>query len=424
MVTSAKSHSFNMMMIVIMAILVITPLFSRTLHPALAFFAFVIWAADSMIKNGYSFLFGDKFGIGKWWTILIVWEIVLSIVGYSTTEPNTFIVRRLPVYLTPIIGCYCVRVYSAKELKTLFRLLFTIILINLFSNIVIWIVHPEIYEGITRFDAVQIRTNAGETGFVHDVLFLAPILYIIVKSDFSKGKKWFYFAIIALSVLYISVINSRATAFFILIFYVFAFFFVTRANRSHLHGFSRIVLYVVALALVIFFSVPILELLAGYLPERLVVRIESTINSINGRQIVEDNEGSLYARWMLSQVSLGTWLSNPIYFFIGKGEDLAASGRIDDLVALGIGQHSEFVDFLAKYGLLGAFLLFKSLKSTFNFILSIGDNTIIKSYVKIVMIGFLIMSVLNNTLIADNVIVIFVILPVVVFLVQNKMSAR
>ena len=410
-------------MIVLMAILVITPLFSRAVHPAVAFFAFILWAIDSINKQGLNFLFGDRYGVAKWWIILIGWEILLSFIGFSTTEPNTFILRRLPVYLTPLIGLYCIRTYSIREIRSLFLILCAIIFINLFLNIGLWLRNPEVFEGISRFEAIESRLNIADTAFVHDILFLLPLLYILYHSSFIKGKRILFLFVILLSILFISYINPRATAFFILILYVFALFFVRRANKSNLHGITRVLLYAIALGLVVAFAVPVLEWMASLLPERMAVRINDTIESINGGTITNDSEeGSLYVRWMLAQVSLDTWLSGPINFIFGKGEDLAASGRIDDLISLGIGQHSEFVDFLAKYGLFGAFLLYKALHSTFTFILSLCYNDSIKSYVRVTMIGFLVMSTLNNTLIADNVIVVFIMLPSSIILSQKYLK--
>lgn len=407
------------MMVVSMAIITITPYLSRVIPSYAILLLFTLWAFDTASHCRRRFLVKDGYGQAKWLIILLVWQLFLSVIGYSSLK-YTNIINRVPVYCIPIICSYCVNYYSYREIKILFTLLLIITVVNLLDNIRLEIVSPGFFTSFRRSDVFFAATNGGTSSFVNAILSVIPVMYILFSNSSPKPKRNIYLVIIIISTYYIVFINPRATTLFILIFYILMLSFERNSYKFGNNRNLRFFLFVLLFIIIVIIIVPALEFLAGILPDRLSVRIMDVVNSITSRQIDDTGTSSLYSRWLLSQASLRTWLSSPLHFLLGIGEDVAQSGSIDDLLQLGIGQHSEIFDFLAKYGAVGAFLLYKAMSSIFKFIFSLSNDLLIKSEVRVVLMGYVLMSALNNSLIACYMMIIFVMLPLAVVIVTRK----
>lgn len=416
-----NTHSFNMIMVVLMAIIVITPYLSRTVPSIIRLLLFIIWTIDVFSHSRNNSILTEGFGLARWLIILLCWQFILSLVGYSSLKP-TNIIMRIPVYCIPIIGMYSVNHYSYREIKTLFSLLLIIVLVNLIDNVRLEIISPGFFDAFKRSDESFAVTNGGSTSFVCSILAVIPILYLrYTNININiKTKKIYYLVYMVLSVYYIIFINSRATVLFILIFYIIMLMFERRTARFEGGRGIRSFFLIFLLIIIIIAFIPSLEFLARILPDRLSFRILDVVDSINSRQIDDSGEGSLYSRWYLATISINTWLSSPMHIIMGKGEDVALSGSFVDLVRLGIGQHSEFADFLAKYGLIGAFLLYKSLSSMIKYILSLCNDYLMKREVLVMLLGFLLMSIFNNSLIDNYLTVLFIILPLSIIVTQKE----
>lgn len=98
----------------------------------------------------------------------------------------------------------------------------------------------------------------------------------------------------------------------------------------------------------------IMEYFAMKFPDsRTVSRLTEVAAMIQGNEKVS---GSGRSRMELSMLSLKTWLGTISSFFWGIGD--ARSESVIGNFTIGIGNHAEFFDVFARYGLIGAGLFF------------------------------------------------------------------
>lgn len=97
--------------------------------------------------------------------------------------------------------------------------------------------------------------------------------------------------------------------------------------------------------------------------ERLTVRLVGLVSPDS----IYASTTSFEAREDLWRSSLNTWLANLTNFLFGIGDHWGDIER-------GIGQHSDFIDSLGKYGLLGGLILFFMFKKAFNYIIGLYDD--------------------------------------------------
>ena len=400
----------NRLLVELMALISIMPVFRANLHAIVLLIVFILWLINSIQRSSIGFIFNDKWGVAKWWAILITYELALSLIGFSTIAPNT-IITRIPVYLVPVIMTFVIRKYSYRDQKRLFIFITGIIVFTIIQNIIIYLQNPSLFSNFRLKEEIYRWTNWGTSGFVATTLFLVPCCFFVLHNK-TKGviHNLAYLGFI-LPFVYISLINTRATSFVLLLFFIVALLYVknVRINNKISYTLITIVIAIVGFALV----VPLLDWLSSVLRvERLAIRLDSIVTSLQNLEIDEYSEGSLFDRYYLALVSIRTWTSSFGSFFFGIGEDLlgqGSTGTVLELEELGIGQHSQIIDFLAMYGVVGTTMLIKAFHSTFSCIKSVGEETLIcKREISVFFIGYILMNLLNNTLYADELFVVFV----------------
>lgn len=116
------------------------------------------------------------------------------------------------------------------------------------------------------------------------------------------------------------------------------------------------------------------------------------------------------ARFELALVSMDTFLSNPLF---GVGYDFVdLKGDASNAIASGVGHHSEVIDFLARFGLIGVILALLILRPYAASLVSLCD----KRYWLLPPFMFLISySFLNNIISFEFGFAAFVIFPIIAF---------
>lgn len=410
----------NRFILELLILISITPIFVENLHPAVPLVVFVLWLFVSSQQKGFSFVLNDPWGVSKWWFILLGWQLALSVIGYSTTSPNNYITR-LPLYGIPIAATYIIRTYSHKEQRKLFSFIVIVMLLNVFQNYMLALRDPGFFDTFQHGAEGMEMTNGGTTGFVQACLFAIPCCFMVwsrrLRIPQQKLALWGMVAFI----IYIMFVNTRATSFLILLFFVFALLYMRYIGskiKNKMVGYALVVFLIVGAIAV---SIPMLDWIAtNTSSEGLSVRLNTVTESMATGEIDENSEGSLGSRYLLGLTSFETWTKSIKNFIFGIGDDVAADGHLMDLISVGIGRHSQILDFLAMFGIVGAFFLYKAWKSIFRCIKSQSSDKSTTLLIDIVIMGYIIMNVLNNTLVAGQNIIMFLLLPLSVMMISNR----
>ena len=316
-------------------------------------------------------------------------SVMMVIIGLSSTNLN-FVISRLPIYIIPAIGYFVVRHYNRKEKAVILTGFAVVYFANLIYNIFLGFQLPEIFEEQASTEEsieFSIMMNIADTGFLEVAYWLigALIMTILVV----KEKKWRFLCMLLTVPLAYHMLfqNTRGTAILLLMVEMAGFFLAyhepsQQRNRHVYYLFT--VLMLVLLSFIVF--IPLMGWLMEHLQsERLADRLNDLVDfKKSGGDLNNVSEGSFSQRMILAQTSLSTFFSSPISFFIGIGDHTQAFGG--DLVKSGIGGHSEFIDVLARFGLLGAFVYWKIMKSYYMMLKRMTSKREIRKYVNIIFV--------------------------------------
>ncbi len=359
----------------------------------------------------------------RWWMAYAFISIMMTVLGFSSTNLSFFI-SRLPYYLLPPMGYFIIRKYNLKEIKTLLCFIVIIFLANLIYNINLWVILPNVFE-LQESSELSIQygvlMNIATTSFIAVCLFSIGCCYMLWETVHGKLFKITILIFCGLNVFYILFVNSRGTAVLLLLVEIIALLvarFEPRKNSRKLYYFSSTVIIISVASFVI---VPLLLWIIQNLDSaRLAERFEDFISFTRSSGDVNSlSEGSMAQRIALAETSLRSFLSIPLSILIGIGDHTVSVGM--DLHKSGIGNHSEFIDVLGRYGLLGAFVFYKILKTYYNKLRSLTNKRIILKYTNVVFLTFILYGFLNNVFTPVIEIFIFIVMPMIIILTNNSM---
>lgn len=278
----------------------------------------------------------------------------ISLVSY--TVPVSFFLIML---LTP----YVPLLRKRKIWKWLFNAMVIVMLLNVISNIYLCIRYPEINLASTReymSEEILANLNVGSTRFYTFTLFFFDVCFFVFLNCKEKIMKWFMLVCSFITAVYICVFCLKAS---VVVFFLLSigFLFFARRRKQTKSFFAVVgITGLLAVLLVTNYTEEIIDFIVSVSPsERITVRLVTLLDADNAAA----SSVTLTNRTDLYMLSVQTWLSSLSAFLFGIGDH---SSDID-LAATGIGHHSDFLDSLAKYGLVGMILLysilFRSLKN-------------------------------------------------------------
>ena len=403
------SRLVNVIIVSILAIITITPFLDRN-FPPIILLGIDICCIVSMLFIGGPNL-PVKFNKVLFWTA--VWyslQILYCIVGVSS-QPISFFIARINIYIVPFLLVFLRVYYNNAEKKLLRNILLCVLAANIMHNVYLGITNPALFVGITQLEGLVARTttNAGSTTFVFlCVIFAGMCLYcILCKEKYGLLIRWLAVPLILMSVYFVMVVQSRGTAFFMLVIVLVGMPIMVVGNKELAR--KRIVLLVAVVLLLYMFSDSLLSLVQqlvgpGYLYDRLNI-----VKSLLDNSYTLETGGSMSSfsrRTQLNLASLQTFISSPGNFFFGIGED-QYDRSFFNLLEVGVGNHSEFFDVLAEYGVLGGFILFNFIRSLIVFTTECCFDMKRKQAIKILFLVFVIYGFLNNVIYAHVLYVLF-----------------
>ena len=334
----------------------------------------------------------------SWKLLIVIWlcyEILLRLINFSTSAWGNYAVHILYFFPVLVFGTYRTRI-SEKEKSFIWTVYFLSILLNVISNVFVLIRYPqynlmlnyaEIYNGIS----LQ-KLNLGNTMFAYLIMLFALCCFYFVC--FGRKK---YIVPLILSVAYVFM-SSKTTAMLLMLFGFLIIFQKKMANR--IRRGQRIAIVAIGAVLIIIAIKVGLPLLANsidnsYIQERLMA-------------IANGDYGSEYfSRIELAMLSLKTFASHP---FFGVGYELinlTSTGAY----STGIGHHSEIIDLLGRYGLIGAIFNVLIYFGFYKYVMKLDGDENDKSFGRILLLIVLIYSFLNNSIAVETGVFLFYIIP-------------
>lgn len=413
-------HVINMIPIILIAIYYYTHFLEGTLSFLIPLSLTFFWLIHSfIIKSIGDVLFTQS---SKWWVVYAIVALIMIFLGRSITNINFFI-SRLPYYIIPIMGYFVARHYNVKELKLLLTFIAIVFFANLFYNIGLWNVMPEVFEEQESTEvSIQygIMMNLADTQFVAVCMFAIGVAFMLFINTTVFWGRIFYVSIGIVCGFFILFVNSRATTALLLgvmiLGMIMALFEPHKINVKPYYFKTSLLLIIVGS----FIAVPLLIwIFQNTESVRMAERLEDLISFSQSRGDTNSlSEGSMSQRLALAKTSLNTFFSSPLNMLIGIGDHTVSFGM--DLHKSGIGGHSEFIDILARYGILGASIFVGIIKSYYKSLKSLSSDRSIIKYVNIIFFVFIIYGFLNLVFLPTFELFLFIVFPSIIKIISVK----
>lgn len=389
------------------AVIACTPILSNPLYfVTLLAFAFLMLLVHHR-------LLGKQQMLVMWVVAYVVIMILYKLIGYSSAEWGNYMNQLL--FFTPLLLMLLIPdMLSIGQKKKLWWLLVFVMAFNIADNIRLCILYPQLNSVSRLFqDEVFLASiNAGGTPFYTFSLFFFNVCFFVFLNCKEKATKYLAMVAAFISAIYILGFCLKGS--------IVVYFLLSLVLQIFAYKTQNTTLFFIVLALSAIFAFVVLNLfkdaIADFIisvspSERLTTRLVTLVDVENE----EADIGTITGRTNLYLLSIKTWLSNFINFFIGIGDHRAQLG----VKATGIGQHSDLLDSLARYGLLGLIVLFSIFRNYFRYLFSLYNK---KFKMQLVAISFLIIIIgfTRGLFLTGAGCVMFVLLPLsTVFVNEN-----
>ncbi len=403
-------HTFPWVSVYLLAILVLlneVPVIARSLLGnatevpfIVLFFLFTLRGKISIRKENFRFAL----------CFAILWALKLSykMLGISSTGWGIYIND-----FTYYFFCFAMLLALPRMDEKQKRFVFAVIIITvLFSSIQNMILHERL--GSRLFHSLSNSTNVNNitsTQFSSAAMLMSGTSLICFLH--GKKKKYLWLVLFIVLIWFNLTVAERAinmimTAIMVVMIIIF--------NRRR-----RIIVNLLLVLMTVIFVVIILNygVVIDYISnligsDRITMKLNQIKRAFDAGDIVAGG-GSLAARYRLYMLSVRTWLSSFTNFLVGIGEHYGSHNWI--------GNHSQFLDVLGQYGLIGAPLLFYvvawTLKKVF-FILQVNKGIPIYRQVSAVCAIFVIRGILGVVMCGTIAIQMFLFLPLAVSYVLKE----
>lgn len=326
--------------------------------------------------------------------LFVAWQSIMKIIGHSNSAWGTHSEIML-FYFYYLIYLYIKYKFALSEKKVLVRSVMLIMILAILYYIYMYATgqllvtyNPEAYE--MDLDVIP-------TIFKLELLFVACTCTMCMFTASSIVEKVIHLLIISGAIYIIYVIGNNATATILYLVFLLTAIFVNRRKRKYSIkaaniGTLMVVISVLAVLLISFGDSFIL--LIANLTEEINPRISNKLMTVyvfahSSSALVIEEGNSFVTRLFLMKGSLTTWLSDPLNFLVGVGRD---NGFFEES---GIGKHSEFIDVLAMYGVIGATFTV-AIFSNLYFVIKSRLRPLIASYATFFYFILVLWGILNN----------------------------
>lgn len=334
-----------------------------------------------------------------WWCF---WIIFLKIIGFSTASLGNYIGQIIFFGMFTImsfVDTYFDRVRKDK----LFKFITTIIVVNLIHNIILNTQNEYLSTIIfTSEGAELLNTNLGATTFSAMILIFCGIMFALFFQQKNNFNKFVLVIIVLLCGDLIINKQSRATGTILLVVMMLFIFFEQKLNLNE--GYRRVLFYLFLLIVMSVVLIPVLEFISSHISnDRINERLMSLITFLKNEGTVSiSGQDSFATRLFLIKSSLTTFVSSFKNIILGEGYNIATYSTMNDMIShTGIGYHSELIDILGVYGLIGGITIFMILKEYFKVLKYKFKKSNIDNEINVVYFTFIVFSFSNVSFTAE-----------------------
>ena len=292
--------------------------------------------------------------------LMVLFYKILNVSTAATISIIQDVFFFIPLLLMPlIVGSNL----NQKQVNWLIGLTLVIVSVNIADNIRLCILHPEILIFVNRYllsDDIEGIGNVGSSTWYNGLYFFFTICFFAFINTSSKIMKRAMLASLILSAVFILFFCYKAA---IVVFSTLSVCLLIYAKK--MKSFAGLVLVsLFGISFVMLFADAIVDMLRSMISsDRLLSRLLVLIDADSAG--AGEGEVTLNARARLWMESINTWLANPVNFIFGIGAPPVSDAH------QGVSQHSSFFDSFAKYGLIGGFLIFNSLRISYRYVQSL-----------------------------------------------------
>lgn len=350
-----------------------------------------------MLIWGVTAISSFKLRVQKDWRLVVVlwlgYSILLRIVGFSTATWGNYGMYVLYFFPLLVFSVYY-RIHDEETNRRILNFISIVTLVNLVYNIIMLYMYPHANQSLNYSD-VYTDTNIGNTMFT--ALMLPISILWVGKAIYSKKVYW----VLAISSLIYFILASKTVPLVCYIFFAFLIVLMKLIGEEKKSLGKFLIIIIVTVVLLSY--KPILGKLAEILDDPYV---STRLNAI-----IEGDYSSTYlTRIYLMKLSFDTFMSHPLF---GVGYVKVEYG-MDNYINAGIGHHSELVDHLGRYGIVGMIFYLFIYLGYWRMTREISVNRNKRLVASLAMISFLVLAITSNTITVMSGIVVFFAIPVYV----------
>ena len=347
--------------------------------------------------------------------IYIAIGLIYSVFGISDDK----IIRNMlfslfvfPMLLLLLMDCKITK----HNARLLFHAIALIAAVNILDNIRLSYIYPYIAMMSEEVLAEQGLSglNAGGSPFIAMSVFYLAIIMIAFLNSTIKGEKIVLLIYASVAIWFVVFCSYKASSIIYAILTVSAMIILDKVKKVK----TAVVVLVITGLLFLLFKDFIIHALVNAIDDS---RVGGRLLVFADDDLGEAHDNSLNGRMDLWQVSLNTWLASPVNFVFGIGDHYRSV--IVSTSGTGIGNHSDFFDILARYGIIGGLVLFYMLKFFFDYMKRLVSGRL---YLK-VLIFFVLLVLFGFTkkiILPSISIMIFILFPLCLYIVKGNEKHR
>ncbi len=400
-----KKHIWFVALFVFYSFISITPLLGGTLPPLIAPGVLLLMLLSAFRQQGS--LMTNRITI----VVLVFFaiDVLYHVMGFSERIGNA--ITRFACFMMMVVFMFMNDNLVCKEKKFVFYSILIIIAANIVDNIRLNMLYPNASILAIKYGESYKGLNIGTTGFnTMSLLFYVVCLFMLINTKIRWGRI-FYAALCAVAIVYLLFFGMRGSVIAIL-FVITILMVVVKFVSKYKFLWLLVPLLIVPIVNPDF----LFDIVANIIPEgRLSDRLDDIRNV--SEQGLEDD--SFSGRVRLYEVSLNTYTDNKSNFLFGIGEHKASVETVGQ-VATGVGGHSEFIDVLARWGTMGAILIFLIYYWDYKEIMKQAHDKLLKNQTKVMYLALILCGIFKAVF-ANNIGVVgFVLMPLSVWMLENE----